>query len=117
MPRDRFEAERFYVALDVERENRGLTWSKVAKEAGVSASSLTRMAQGKRPDVDTMAALAAWAGIRVDQFIDQHENPTEGDSLAKITAYLRADPQLSPKAADAIENLLRVAMEQLKSQG
>ncbi len=117
MPRDRFDAQRFYVALDVERKNRNLTWKKVAKEAEVSASSLTRMAQGKRPDVDTMAALAAWAGLRVDEFIEQHQPSPEGNSLAKITAYLRADPQLSPQAADAIENLLRVAVEELKNEG
>ncbi len=114
MPRDRFDAQRFYVALDVERKNRSLTWKKVANQAHVSASSLTRMAQGKRPDVDTMAALASWGRLRVDEFIEQHEPPTSGSSLAEVTAYLRADPQLSPEAAEAIENLLRVVVDELR---
>ncbi len=116
MPRDQFDAPGFYVALDVERKNRSLTWKKVADEAGVSASSLTRMAQGKRPDVDTMAALASWGRLRVDDFIEQHEPSTEGNSLAHVTAYLRADPQLSPRAAEAIENLLRVVVDDLKDR-
>ena len=116
MPRDRFDAQRFFVALDVERKNRSLTWKKVANQAEVSASSLTRMAQGKRPDVDTMAALATWGRLRVDEFIEHHEPAPQGSSLARITTYLRADPQLSSQAADAIETLLRVAMERPKVQ-
>lgn len=106
MPRDRFDAQGFFTALDVERKRRDLTWKKVAKQAEVSASSLTRMAQGKRPDVDTMAALAAWCGLKVDAFVDRAPSAPVGDQLGLISAYLRADPQLSPRVADAIEALL-----------
>ena len=60
MPKGYFDADAFFEALDKTRNNKKITWRKVAEEAGVSASTLTRMAQGKRPDVDTLAALAAW---------------------------------------------------------
>ena len=31
--------------------------------------TLTRMGQGKRPDVDSLAALATWSRLNVDDFI------------------------------------------------
>ena len=64
-----FDNEKFYAALDASRVARGLTWKQVATESGVSASTLTRMAQGKRPDVDGLAALLGWSGLRADSFL------------------------------------------------
>ena len=52
----RFDADGFYAALDAERRSRRYTWKRVADESRVSASTLTRMAQGRRPDVDSLAA-------------------------------------------------------------
>ena len=46
-----FDAEGFYAALDAIRLGREISWKKVAENAKVSASTLTRMGQGKRPDV------------------------------------------------------------------
>src|SRR4051812_33734083 len=44
-----FDAEAFYAALDAERQGRNLTWKSVANSSGISASTLTRIAQGARP--------------------------------------------------------------------
>ena len=49
--RARFDGDAFYAALDGERQARQFTWRRVAEESGVSASTLTRISQGKRPDV------------------------------------------------------------------
>ena len=48
----RFDSQGFYDALDATRRSRNLNWKQVAAQSGVSASTLTRMAQGRRPDVD-----------------------------------------------------------------
>ena len=61
----RFDGNAFYAALDGERQARQCTWRRVAQESGVSASTLTRIAQGKHPDVDSLAALSAWSGLDV----------------------------------------------------
>lgn len=115
MPKGQFDIEGFYAALDAERQTRRLTWKQVAEEAGVSASTLTRMAQGRRPDVDTMAALAAWSGLDVDAFVKRsNEGSQESDTLAKITAYLRADRHLTPEAAAAIEAIIKAGYEKLR---
>lgn len=116
LKRARFDAAAFYAALDSAREERRLTWKGVANQAGISASTLTRLAQGKRPDVDSLAALLAWSGLSADSFMRHEGQPRRADTLAQITAYLRADPELSPKAADAIEKVLLSTYELFKEE-
>ena len=111
-----FEADRFVAALDSTRQARGLTWRKVADEAGVSASTLTRMSQGKRPDVDSLGALSRWAGLSADQFFAETAPSRDPEPMAQVTAYLRADPKLSPKGRDAMEAILHAAYEQLRNK-
>jgi transcriptional regulator with XRE-family HTH domain len=110
-----FNAPGFYSAMDESRASRGASWRQVAKEAGISQSTLTRLAQGKRPDVDSLAALARWANVSVDQFID-HENGIPGiEPLAAISTYLRADRSLSPEAAEALEKVIRATYSAMKA--
>ncbi len=37
-------------------------------QAGISASTLTRMSQGHDPSIQTAAKLARWAGVSLDRF-------------------------------------------------
>src|SRR5450432_3149892 len=64
-----FDSDRFFDALEAVRLARKKNWKQVAHEAGISPSTLTRMAQGKRPDIDSLAALAAWSDLNVDTFV------------------------------------------------
>jgi len=103
-----FDAEGFYAALDSQRESRGLTWKKVADEAGVSASTLTRMAQQKRPDVDSLAKLSNWSGLNVDNYVTGSKKSSPKISpLTQVTTYLRADPNLSEVNAAAMEAVIK----------
>lgn len=108
-----FDASAFYDALDAQRQSRRLNWKQVAQESGVSASTLTRMAQGKRPDVDGLAALAAWSGLNADAFIRSEEARPEPDPLAKISTYLRGDRNLTPEAATALDELIKATYARL----
>lgn len=64
-----FDTAAFYEELDSVRRARKLTWSQVAGESGLTPSTLTRMAQGKRPDIDGLAALCAWSSLAADDYI------------------------------------------------
>jgi transcriptional regulator with XRE-family HTH domain len=112
-----FDAEGFYASLDSVRESRGLNWKQVSKESGVSASTLTRMAQGKRPDVDGLAALAAWSGVDVDDFVrSTTDDRPQPEPLAMISTYLRSDRNLSPQSATAIDEMIKAAYRRLKEE-
>ncbi|GLY99657.1 transcriptional regulator [Actinoplanes sp. NBRC 103695] len=109
-----FDAEGFYAALDAQRQARKLTWKHVAGESGVSASTLTRMAQGKRPDVDGLAALAAWSGLDTNDFVRSELRPERPEPLAMISTYLRSDPHLTDEAATALDELIKATYERLR---
>ena len=109
-----FDAGAFYEALDATRLARKLNWKQVAAESGVSASTLTRMAQGRRPDVDGLAALAAWSGLSADDFVRSEGRVSEPDPLAQITTYLRSDRNLTPEAAAALDELIKATYERLR---
>lgn len=110
-----FRAEAFFAALDAQRQAKRLTWKKVAELSEVSASTLTRIAQGRRPDVDTLASLCRWSGLNADDFFSDHGVTVEkAEPLAQITAQLRADKNLSPEGQKAIEAMLKAAYEQFR---
>ena len=110
-----FDSEGFYAALDAVRRARGLNWKQVAAQSGVSASTLTRMAQGKRPDVDGLAALVAWSGLDADDYVrSEGADRPEVEPLAMISTYLRSDRNLTPEAATALDELIKATYERLR---
>lgn len=106
-----FDAARFYQALDTTRAARRLNWKQVAEKSGVSASTLTRLAQGKRPDVDSMAALVAWSGLSADEFVGGRREIPE--ALTQITGLLSADARLTPESKDAMIGMVTAAYQRM----
>jgi transcriptional regulator with XRE-family HTH domain len=111
-----FDSDAFHSALDAVRIARGLNWKEVAAKSGVSASTLTRMAQGKRPDVDGLAALVAWSGLDADDFVRTSNNEAKpmAEPLAMISTYLRSDRNLTPEAAEALDELVKATYQRLR---
>lgn len=105
-----FDTAAFYAALDSQRASKKKNWKQVAEESGVSASTLTRMANGKRPDIDGLAALLKWSGLQAEDFIESNE-PGDPETLAKITALFRKDKNLSTESANAIVDIVQAAYE------
>jgi transcriptional regulator with XRE-family HTH domain len=113
----KFDGEAFFAAIDSVRIRRDLTWKKIAEQSGVPASTLTRMSQGRRPDVDSLAALCAWSGLKAEQFTRGMAKRSESrESLAELTAHLRADPNLSKEGAKALEALIKTAYQQFRKK-
>jgi len=112
-----FDVEAFFAAIDAQRTARKLVWKQVAEEAGVSASTLTRMAQGRRPDVDGLAALLGWSGLKAEDFlIRPKRSHNKVETLAMICSQLRADPHLEKADVEALEAIVKVAYEKLRKR-
>lgn len=112
-----FDAEGFYSALDAIRRGKEFSWKKVAEKSKVSASTLTRMGQGKRPDVDSLAALASWSRLDVSQFYrDKFELGVQKDTLAEITTLLRADRHIEGEDAQTMELMVKTLYEDMKKR-
>jgi transcriptional regulator with XRE-family HTH domain len=112
-----FDADAFYQVLDAERSQRRLTWKDVAAQTGVSPSTLTRLGQGRRPDVDSFAKLVAWGGFSADQFVCPPKHEQAGGFITNLPTYLRSDPNLDERGVQALETIIRAAYDQFRQQG
>ena len=112
-----FNLPGFYAALDAERLARRLNWKDVSAASGVSASTLTRLSQGKRPDVDSLASLTAWLGLPVDRFMGRRAMAFGSASpLTQISSILRDDPDLNDDAAAALDEMIKATYARLRSK-
>ena len=109
-----FDGEAFYRALKATAQTRRVTWKQVSDATGVSASTLTRMAQGRRPDAASLAALSAWAGLNPSNFVDAPYRVAQPEPMVQISSLLRADPALDSDAAETVEAIVRAAYERLR---
>ncbi len=119
MPQAHLDVGALYGALDARRRSKKLSWREVAKQIGVSPSTFTRMAQGKRPDVNSFAALVEWLGMQADRFLtssDSRRSTKKVDTMAMVSTYLRADRELDKRSVEFLEELLQAAMKRLKEE-
>lgn len=109
-----FDGDAFYRALETTVTARSKTWKQVAAETGVSASTLARMAQGRRPDAASLAALSAWSGLNPSDFVQTPYKRSRPEAIAQISSLLRTDPNLDTKSAEAVEAIVKAAYERLR---
>ena len=112
-----FDVGALHAALDSERRARRLAWKDVAMQSGVSASTLTRLSQGRQPDVNSLAALTDWLGMSADHFMGVRRVEAFGAAspLAQISTIIHQDPNLNHDASAALEELIRATYERLRS--
>jgi transcriptional regulator with XRE-family HTH domain len=114
-----FDSHRLAAMVIAKRGGRGLR--ATATEIGsVSASTLSRVEQGKVPDLDTFLRLCRWLGVSPDEFT---ENPptsvaeASGQRVDIIAAHLRADRTLDRATARALERMVRLAYQAAGANG
>lgn len=110
------DVEGLYVALDAKRKEDELSWRDAAGAMGVSASTLTRMAQGASPDVEGFGKMVRWLGVSADDFIARKGRPSKKPEqlLVVVSRHLRASKELDPKSAKALEGIIEAAYKQVK---
>lgn len=118
MPRGRLDTDALYAALNAARNARGQSWRQLAAEVGVSPSTMTRLANGQRPDVDAFAALVGWLGQSADTFLvsDASSAGEQPDLVAQLAPLLRARSDLKEEDAKYLEDLIAVAARRLKDE-
>lgn len=108
-----FDSQAFYAALNATRLSRQMTWKEVAEEAGVNASTLSRIGGGANPDVDGLVSLLSWAHLKAESFIPGYED-RKSEPIAEITALLRADPRLNKQSAKLMVDIVVNTYNSLK---
>ena len=69
----RFDSAALYQEIDKQRKERGMTWAAVAKEIGVSTTTITGTKKGGRMEVDGMLAMVHWLGESVETFVRERD--------------------------------------------
>lgn len=115
MPDTTLDVEAFYAALDQKRRTEEKSWRELASTLKIPPSTFTRMAQGRRPDVDSFATLLRWVNIPADSFMEprSRRGTKEPEPLAMISSYLRSAPNIKSEEAEALEDILRAAYKRL----
>ena len=81
----------------------------------MSASTLSRLAQGKRPDVDSLAGLLNWASLSADAFVGGTIPAGAGaEPLSQITSVLYGDASLPTEGRDAMIDMITAAYIRLR---
>ncbi|MEQ1783243.1 MAG: helix-turn-helix domain-containing protein [Hyphomonadaceae bacterium] len=115
MSKSEFDVAAFYQALNSARAAKKLNWKQVAEASGVSASTLSRLAQGKRPDVDSLAGLLNWASLSADNFVGASVGSVRSpEPLSQITSVLYGDASLPPAGREAMIDMITAAYLRLR---
>lgn len=115
-PRYRIDVPGLYAALDAARRSRDLSWRQLAGEVGCSPSTMTRLANGYRPDVDAFVALARWLKMPAESFtVDGDGVPAavgteQPELVAQVGALLRARRDLGDEEKTRLQEVFEAAV-------
>jgi len=94
--------------LKNKRADKGLR--TIAEEiGGVSAATLSRIEQGKIPDVDTFIKICKWLEVPSDSFIIGEIDRKPVSPREQVVAHLRAERELPKETVDMLIKLIDMA--------
>jgi transcriptional regulator with XRE-family HTH domain len=110
------DVKSLHAALDHAREEKGLSWRQLAKELDVSASTLSRMVNGLKPDVSAFAAMTTWLKMPADSFFRVSPSTDEEPELVvQLAPLLRARRDLDDKDVEYLEELIGGAVRRFRA--
>lgn len=85
----------------------------IAKEIGdISPTTLSRIEQGKIPDVDTFIKICDWLEVSTDTFITKSmEKEKDISDQEYLIAHLRANRELSEETIDMLVRIIDMAYQ------
>lgn len=108
----RMDVTALHGALDRARKSKDLTWREVSRRIGVNASTLSRMGQGKNPDVNAFARMVCWLNLPAEAFFVEAGQPVnplgevEPELVAQLAPLLRARKDLGERDVQLLEDLI-----------
>ncbi len=82
----------------------------IAIEIGdVSAATISRIEQGKIPDVDTFIKICKWLEVTTDNFIIGSKKSKPISNKEQVLAHLRADKELKKDTVNMLIQMIDMA--------
>ena len=76
---------------------------------GVSFTTLSRIEQGKVPDVDTFIRICKWLNVSTDTFIQGSSEKKTVSTKEQVVAHLRAERELSKDTVNMLIKMIDMA--------
>ena len=111
MSTGRLELEELGRMVSAERRRRGISLRDAADELGIPFNTLARVEKGHVPDLPKFKRLVEWCGADIRQFFELQEKPATTTDI--IAEHLKADQNLSPRAAEQIAGIVQELYEAL----
>jgi transcriptional regulator with XRE-family HTH domain len=108
-----------YRSLDAARQERQLSWRSLAGEIGVSASLLSRIGNGLKPDADGFATLVGWLNLPAETFFAREGTAPAGpepDLMAELAPLLRARKDLDERDVRYLEQVISATVERARAK-
>ena len=112
-----------HAALDGARKSAGWSWRQLARELDLSPSTMSRLANGYKPDVDAFAVMVSWLRVDPQKFMlsdddrRRRESEPQPDLMAELTPLLRARKDLQSRDVDFLEELIGSAVRRFQAEG
>jgi len=100
--------ELFARRIQEKRAGKGIR--EAAKEAGISPATLSRVENGKVPDLDTFEKVCRWLGE--DASIYLGTRATVGD-VSKVRVHFKKGAAIKPESARALSEMILLAHQAL----
>lgn len=105
--------EKLSSLIKSKRGKKGLR--ETAKEIGdLSAATLSRIEQGKLPDVETFILVCKWLDVPTDTFVDGEKAKTNISEKEMIVYQLRASRELDSDTIDTMIKMVEMAFTKVK---
>lgn len=93
-----FDLGGLFRAVDVERARRGLSWAALARQVGVSSSTIRRFGEADDAEADGVLALVRWLSVAPEDYV--RSDLVTGERLRRAGAgYVRVDMELVASAS------------------
>lgn len=99
--------------LREKRGDRGIR--EVASEIGVSSATLSRVENGKLPDLETFSKICKWLNVDPGELLGCKGSADSSASLEQpmVSVHLRADKTQSPEVAQALAEMILAAQNMI----
>lgn len=121
MAETRVDVTALHGALDRARASKDLSWRELARQIGVSASTMSRLAQGQNPDINAFARMVRWLNVQAEAFIVEDGRPVnapgeeEPELIAQLAPLLRARKDLGARDVQLLEDLISSAVRRFRA--
>jgi transcriptional regulator with XRE-family HTH domain len=104
---------RFAKRIQDKRAGKGIR--DTAKEVGVSPATLSRVENGRVPDLDTFGKICRWLGEDASTYLGTRSSDSSGEA-PKVRVHFKKGAAIKPESAKALTEMILLAHKALMEE-